>query len=146
MATLNPNLIAELLAPPKAGEPATDRIEEEVLRSLEIRELAVDGDVAELQRRCRAELSPEAYDLASAWVFAAESETSDYYSRAKAVTVAKVARHFPGFEMAIRAVYDHLEAHEDHTGHDTSRDWAPCCSPPACCAWPAVDDECDPPA
>jgi hypothetical protein len=52
-----------------------------------------------------------------------------------------IARHFPALELAIRAVYNHLEAHGDHTGHDTARDWAPCCSPPACCAWPAVDDE-----
>jgi hypothetical protein len=104
-------------------------------------QLFLDGDRDELARRCKAELAPDAYDLAWAWANAVESETGDYYSHAKALTVAKIARHFPAMELAIRAVYDHLEAHEDHTGHDTARDWAPCCSPPACCAWPAVDDE-----
>jgi hypothetical protein len=114
---------------------------ESVARSLEIRELAVDGDVAELRRRCREELSPEHFDLASAWAFAVDAEAGDAVTKHGARVAAAVAKHFPAFELAIRALFEHVEEAMEHAYHGDDADWPACCTPPACCRWPAVDGE-----
>jgi hypothetical protein len=100
-------------------------------------QLFLDGDRDELARRRKAELSPDAYALAFAWANAVESETGDYYADLHAKKVALIARHFPAFEMAMRAVSEHIE---DERAPDGLNAW------PECCAWPAVDDEGDPAA
>jgi hypothetical protein len=89
-------------------------------------ELAVNGDIEELRRRCEAELSPAAFDLASAWAFAADLAAGDADADREPRLVAAIAKHFPGLEMAIRAAYDHVQ---DELTPDGLKAW------PACCRW-----------
>ena len=90
-------------------------------------ELAMDDDTEELQRRCKAELSPEHFELAAAWAFAADSSAGAYHTRHAVRVAVDVAKHFPGMEPAIRLAFEHVE--------DSRGRW------PACCDWPAVDGE-----
>jgi hypothetical protein len=93
-------------------------------------ELFVRGDERELRRRCAAELSPEAFKLAMSWAFAMESRTSADYIEKEYRTVARIAKHFPGLEGAVRGVYAHVT--------DNDRDpW------PGCCTWVGDSGELD---
>jgi hypothetical protein len=131
---LNKALIDAINNRPQADEPDVDAVY--VPRVTAERpttsELAVNGDSEELRRRCKAELSPAAFDLASAWAFAADLAAGDADADREPRLVAAIARHFPGFEMAIRAAYDHVQ---DELTPDGLKPW------PACCTWVLDDDE-----